>query len=249
MYFSDELSAQIQAQGLLGVVPAVEDLSSLEQCSGCGHDLHIVAELAWSHGENCMQVVPASQSQDQAFDAPETCPQACTWSSWEEIPLDTVFPLSAALQESSPASDKRGGSRSAVPCAQNPSDKATEELQAQAKLVSSEASTKPMGILIVDHAQFLLQERRRAQNRASQQAFRARKESHIRALEKRLEVLKAAHESILTDFTRRQAEIDQLKTRIAELGVELNLLSCTHRHCEDGPHSAVKSEFDIDYRF
>ncbi|OAL28772.1 hypothetical protein AYO22_02637 [Fonsecaea multimorphosa] len=226
MYFSDELSAQIQAQGLLGVVPAVEDLSSLEQCSGCGHDLHIVAELAWSHGENCMQVVPASQSQDQAFDAPETCPQACTWSSWEEIPLDTVFPLSAALQESSPASDKRGGSRSAVPCAQNPSDKATEELQAQAKL-----------------------ERRRAQNRASQQAFRARKESHIRALEKRLEVLKAAHESILTDFTRRQAEIDQLKTRIAELGVELNLLSCTHRHCEDGPHSAVKSEFDIDYRF
>ncbi|OQV03032.1 hypothetical protein CLAIMM_08132 [Cladophialophora immunda] len=193
MYFSLDPSAQVEAQGLPRPVPAM-DMSSSRLGSGFGQGSHGVAAIPWSDDENSMHVVLAPQSLDQAFDALET-----TWTEpdWRGIPTSTVPPPSATLQGSSPRSVNRSGSGSAVPSAL-PSDKATEELKARAKL-----------------------ERRRAQNRVSQQAFRARKESHIKALEKQLEALKNEHERMLKDFARRQAEIDRLKARIAELGVEI----------------------------
>jgi len=72
-------------------------------------------------------------------------------------------------------------------------------------------------------------QRRRAQNRASQRAFRERKEKHVKGLEHQLEDLHEKHQDLLQSYTRQADEVGKLNNRIAELTAELNAL----RSCQD----------------
>ncbi|OAP57264.1 hypothetical protein AYL99_08002 [Fonsecaea erecta] len=227
------MSAQMQPQSRSGLVAAEGGVNSSEPWSGCAHYSSVLAVgMSWGDDENGLQVVPASQSRNQAVYSPNLYPQAWAGSNWEGTPIDAGIPPSTPLQHSLRITVDGSGSRSVAPGAQTPGDKSVEELQARTKLVSPKANTTSTGPPKVDHEQLVLQERRRAQNRVSQQAFRARKQSHIKGLEQRLEAFQAEHETMLKDFTRREAEIHQLQTRIAELCLEIDMLLCA-RTCSD----------------
>jgi len=66
--------------------------------------------------------------------------------------------------------------------------------------------------------------RRRAQNRASQRAFRERKEKHVKGLENQLQDLHEKHQDLLHSYTRQAGEVQRLNDRITELTSELSLL-------------------------
>lgn len=78
------------------------------------------------------------------------------------------------------------------------------------------------------------EQRRRAQNRASQRAFRERKEKHVKGLEHQLEDLYEKHQDLLQSYTRQAEEVAKLNTRIAELNAELTSLRPYSSH---PPHS------------
>lgn len=80
-----------------------------------------------------------------------------------------------------------------------------------------------------------LQKRRRAQNRASQRAFRERKEKHVKGLEHQLEDLHEKHQDLLQSYTRQADEVSKLNGRISELTAELNTL----RTCQDQSFSEM----------
>ena len=65
-------------------------------------------------------------------------------------------------------------------------------------------------------------QRRRAQNRASQQAIRQRKEKHISALQDQLGLLTAKHIDLQSSYTHQSLTIQQLHKRIAEINTELS---------------------------
>ncbi|RVX67539.1 hypothetical protein B0A52_08892 [Exophiala mesophila] len=77
--------------------------------------------------------------------------------------------------------------------------------------------------------------RRRAQNRASQRAFRERKEKHVKGLEHQLEDLHEKHQDLLQSYTRQADEVTKLNNRIAELTSELGTL----RSCQDQTFSEM----------
>lgn len=80
-----------------------------------------------------------------------------------------------------------------------------------------------------------IQKRRRAQNRASQRAFRERKEKHVKGLERQLEDLHEKHQDLLQSYTRQADEVTKLNSRISELSSELNAL----RTCQDQSFSEM----------
>ncbi|KAL2437189.1 hypothetical protein ABEF95_016734 [Exophiala dermatitidis] len=84
--------------------------------------------------------------------------------------------------------------------------------------------------------------RRRAQNRASQRAFRERKEKHLKGLEHQLEDLHEKHQDLLQSYTRQADEVTKLNNRIAELTTELGTL----RSCQDQSFSEmlIPDKFD-----
>lgn len=75
---------------------------------------------------------------------------------------------------------------------------------------------------MADKIALLPQERRRAQNRASQRAFRARKENHVIQTENLLQDLKAQHETLQRRFSEREGEIVRLHDEIARLTAEVS---------------------------
>ena len=66
--------------------------------------------------------------------------------------------------------------------------------------------------------------RRRAQNRASQRAFRERKERHVKGLEHQLEDLHDKHQDLIQSYSRKADEVAKLNSRIAELNSEIEAL-------------------------
>jgi predicted nuclease with TOPRIM domain len=79
-----------------------------------------------------------------------------------------------------------------------------------------------------------LKQRRRAQNRASQRAFRERKEKHVKGLEHQLEDLHEKHQDLLQSYARQTDEVSKLNNRISELDAELTTLrSCHDRSYDD----------------
>lgn len=72
-------------------------------------------------------------------------------------------------------------------------------------------------------------QRRRAQNRASQRAFRERKEKHVKGLEHQLEELHEKHQDLLQSYSKQTEEVSRLNVRISELSAEL----IAFRHCQD----------------
>jgi len=71
----------------------------------------------------------------------------------------------------------------------------------------------------IPHATDPLQ-RRRAQNRVSQRAFRERKERYVKSLERQLEELRQKHQKLLQSYSQKAEEAIRLNTRVAELGSE-----------------------------
>ncbi|PGH00967.1 hypothetical protein GX51_05516 [Blastomyces parvus] len=85
--------------------------------------------------------------------------------------------------------------------------------------------------------------RRRAQNRASQRAFRERKERHLKSLEGKLQDLHSKHQNLIQSYHQRTEEVQHLNTRIRQLSVELDLL----RSATDGTIDDILTpdRFDI----
>jgi AP-1-like factor len=78
--------------------------------------------------------------------------------------------------------------------------------------------------------------RRRAQNRASQRAFRERKEKHVKGLEHQLEDLHEKHQDLLQSYSRQADEVSRLNARISQLTAELGSLRTGH---SDQPFSEM----------
>ncbi|KAH8695555.1 hypothetical protein BGW36DRAFT_382903 [Talaromyces proteolyticus] len=66
--------------------------------------------------------------------------------------------------------------------------------------------------------------RRRAQNRASQRAFRERKEKYIKSLESQLSGLQEEHTKLLDSHQQQTQVLDQMKGRVEELTAEIENL-------------------------
>lgn len=64
-------------------------------------------------------------------------------------------------------------------------------------------------------------QRRRAQNRASQRAFRERKEKHVQHLEEQLEDLETKHRTLAKSYTDLDSTHDKLKREVKQLRGEL----------------------------
>ncbi|EXJ74506.1 uncharacterized protein A1O5_02802 [Cladophialophora psammophila CBS 110553] len=70
-------------------------------------------------------------------------------------------------------------------------------------------------------------QRRRAQNRASQRAFRERKEKHLRSLKSTLTDLGEKHQRLLVSYSRQSEVVMKLKGRIADLHAQIAAFSAS----------------------
>lgn len=73
-----------------------------------------------------------------------------------------------------------------------------------------------------------LLQRRRAQNRASQRAFRERKEKHVKLLEDQLQLLHDQHHSLLHSYSQQTMKVSELNEQIEKLTSELNFLRSSY---------------------
>ncbi len=83
-------------------------------------------------------------------------------------------------------------------------------------------------------AELTSDQRRRAQNRASQRAFRDRKEKHTRELEQRLSELEGQHNDLSRSYESLQLEYTSVKQELDRLRKER----------EEPAHSAQTREWD-----
>ena len=82
-----------------------------------------------------------------------------------------------------------------------------------------------------------MSQRRRAQNRASQRAFRERKEKHVKGIEHQLKYVHEKHQDLLQSYNRKIDEVSKLNTRIEVLKWELDSL-------RRNQSTAMSNEFD-----
>ncbi len=75
------------------------------------------------------------------------------------------------------------------------------------------------------------QEKRRAQNRSAQRAFRIRKIERARNLEKSLMTLLSQHNNLLHSYEEQEGEVKELRNRISNLQSELARLRVSY--CQD----------------
>ncbi|MCJ1354318.1 MAG: hypothetical protein MMC33_004306 [Icmadophila ericetorum] len=76
------------------------------------------------------------------------------------------------------------------------------------------------GIEMPESQRTIQKERRKAQNRASQKAFRHRKEARIKELEQNLETLEKNHSDLKSDFDKLKREKDELQAQNDRLAAE-----------------------------
>ncbi|KIX09472.1 uncharacterized protein Z518_00552 [Rhinocladiella mackenziei CBS 650.93] len=89
--------------------------------------------------------------------------------------------------------------------------------------------------------------RRRAQNRASQRAFRERKEKHIKGLEYQLENLNEMHQDLLQSYHKQANHIEKLNRRISQLQAEIKTVKpCNGQkpHSHTNSHPPIPDSFD-----
>lgn len=80
----------------------------------------------------------------------------------------------------------------------------------------------------------LTSQKRRAQNRASQRAFRERKKQHVQELEHKLQKLLMRHEEIINLYTKQSMEIARLDQKLDHLALELLMCQTNGNHATDG---------------
>ncbi|EXJ56481.1 hypothetical protein A1O7_06825 [Cladophialophora yegresii CBS 114405] len=90
--------------------------------------------------------------------------------------------------------------------------------------------------------------RRRAQNRASQRAFRERKERHLRSLKATLETIGDKHRKLLESYSQQSEAVMKLKGRIAELNAQIAAYSTQPDRGPDrldlSPNTGYQAGFD-----
>ena len=69
-----------------------------------------------------------------------------------------------------------------------------------------------------------IRQRRMAQNRASQRAFRERKRSHLEDVEAQLNKLRQAHDDLLETYKQKSDEVSDLMTYVGELKFEISTM-------------------------
>ncbi|OAL33332.1 hypothetical protein AYO20_07343 [Fonsecaea nubica] len=157
---------------------------------------------------------------------------------WSQADLDTLD----AFAEFKPQTARQGSAQ--------PSTDSEQTIVPPSKLVRDIFSNEPRL-----HANEQGQ-RRRAQNRASQRAFRERKEKHVKGLEYQLETLNEKHQDLLCSYNKQSDSIIRLNTKIAQLQADLEALrfSATmtepptshshYRHKWNGPKTTPPDKFD-----
>ncbi|KAL1964124.1 hypothetical protein VTN77DRAFT_7212 [Rasamsonia byssochlamydoides] len=88
-----------------------------------------------------------------------------------------------------------------------------------------------------------MQFRRRAQNRASQHAFRERKERHLKNVESQLQNLQGLHHDLLQSYNQQAQEVSRLKERIQELMSEIEKLR--NDNASDSQSFDLPATFDM----
>ncbi|KAK2746469.1 hypothetical protein FQN57_003095 [Myotisia sp. PD_48] len=83
--------------------------------------------------------------------------------------------------------------------------------------------------------------RRRAQNRASQRAFRERKEKHVKGLESQLQDLHQDHQKLLRSYNLQTDEVRRLKDRIRDLLADMETLRAPPQLQCSTPSSAASA--------
>jgi hypothetical protein len=96
-----------------------------------------------------------------------------------------------------------------------------QSAEMDSKMVSQSLGVERTWKILTRHAV----QRRRAQNRASQRAFRERKERHLRNLKITLETLGSKHRHLLESYSHQSETVMQLKGRIAELQTQIAVAS------------------------
>ncbi|CAD6580262.1 MAG: hypothetical protein ASARMPREDX12_009509 [Alectoria sarmentosa] len=93
--------------------------------------------------------------------------------------------------------------------------------------------------------------RRRAQNRASQRAFRERKEKHVQHLEHELEELEAKHQNLSRSYTDLDSTHKKLKQEVKQLRSELDSVKSSREGSvnESAPPSNFFDPFSSDNNF
>jgi predicted nuclease with TOPRIM domain len=66
--------------------------------------------------------------------------------------------------------------------------------------------------------------RRRAQNRASQRAFRERKRNHAESLQQQVREMQKTHDELLRAFKHKEDEVSELQDKIDDLENKIRLL-------------------------
>ncbi|KIW78109.1 hypothetical protein Z517_07942 [Fonsecaea pedrosoi CBS 271.37] len=105
------------------------------------------------------------------------------------------------------------------PATQNPSDPS----RAEGRIPTSSDSDNPPGAMQMGETAEM-RERRRAQNRIAQQAFRARQKIRVEALEAEWTQLRQLHEALNRACSQQAKEIKQLEARVEELLRSIELL-------------------------
>ncbi|KIX95080.1 uncharacterized protein Z520_09390 [Fonsecaea multimorphosa CBS 102226] len=109
----------------------------------------------------------------------------------------------------------------------------TRHASAQSSTDSEQTVVPPSKVVrqfLTDEARATANEqgqRRRAQNRASQRAFRERKEKHLKGLEYQLETLNEKHQDLLCSYNKQSDSIIRLNRKIAQLQADLEAFRFT----------------------
>lgn len=92
-----------------------------------------------------------------------------------------------------------------------------------------------------------MQQRRRAQNRASQRAFRERKEKHVQNLEHQLQELETKHRELSQSYSDLDSNHRELKAEADVLRHELNSLRRSSSQHHSSASTATSREGSVDW--
>ncbi|OJJ43604.1 hypothetical protein ASPZODRAFT_19326 [Penicilliopsis zonata CBS 506.65] len=90
------------------------------------------------------------------------------------------------------------------------------------------------------------QEKRRAQNRAAQRAFRERQKRHTQILEDQVSQLNQKHILLLQSYAKRSDEMNHLHDRIVQLQLEIEQLRAAAHNESSSPSSTASSPSSTD---
>jgi AP-1-like transcription factor len=85
--------------------------------------------------------------------------------------------------------------------------------------------------------------RRRAQNRASQRAFRERKRHHAESLQQQVREMQKTHEELLRSFKRKEDEVSELQDKILDLENKIRLLNAPSPSSQSS-HTSASFQFE-----